>query len=139
MSQHIQIGSNIESSPPERVRATPVRPAVWMTSVLAWATVVATFLNVPTWVAIFLCSLTGLSFLSYLVPYIYLMINDRDTLRREKFHLKGPSAKQLISVDTSQQLVSVDTASEKLITDAGGPVAIETQPLDRKKVGDGQP
>ena len=125
MSQHKQIGSNMESSPLERTRATPVRPAVWMTSVLAWATMIGLFLHVPTWSGIFLCSLTGLSFLSFLVPYIYLMINDRDALRGERFHVKGPSAKQLRSVET---------ANEKLIADHGKPVAIETQPLERKQV-----
>jgi len=65
----------------------------------------------------------SISFLSYLVPYIYLMIHDRDALRRERFHVKGPSAKQLGSVDTS---------SEKLIADPGGLVAIETQPLEKE-------
>jgi len=124
MSQHKQIGSNIESSPLEKSRATPVRPAVWMTSVLVWATVIALFLHVPTWAGIFLCSLTGTSFLSFLIPYIYLMINDRDALRRERFHVKGSSAKQLGSVDTT---------NEKLIADAGGPIGIETQPLEKKQ------
>src|SRR5882757_5601665 len=103
MPQHKQIGSDMESSPPERSRATPVRPAIWMTSVLAWATVIALFLRVPTWAGIFLCSLTGLSFLSFLVPYIHLMIHDREALRRERFHVKGPSAKQLGSVDTANE------------------------------------
>lgn len=66
-----------------------------MTSVLVWATVVGTFLNVPVWVGVFLVGLTGLSFLAFLVPYIYLMIYDREALRREKLVLKDPSTKQL--------------------------------------------
>ena len=61
-----------ESGTLERVRATPLKPAVWMTGVLVWATVVGLFLRVPTWGAVFLCSLTGISFLFYLVSYIYL-------------------------------------------------------------------
>jgi hypothetical protein len=94
-----------------------------MTSVLAWATVIGLFLKVPTWAGIFLCSLTGLSFLSFLVPYVYLMVRDREALRRERFSLKGPSAKQL---------GPVDTANEMLIADPGGLVPRETQPLERK-------
>ena len=69
----------------ERQRATPLKPAVWMTSVLVWATVVGLFLRVPTWAGVFLCCLTGVSFLFYLVSYIYLMAADRDTLRSEQY------------------------------------------------------
>lgn len=124
MLQNKQIsGSNTESSQSERSRATPVLPAVWITSVLVWATVVATFLKVPAWVEVFLCSLTGLSFLSYLVPYTYLMINDRDALRRERFQIKGSATKQL---------VSVDTVNEKLITEPKEFAAREAQLLERK-------
>jgi hypothetical protein len=69
----------------ERQRATPLKPAVWMTGVLVWATVVGLFLHVPTWGGVFLCCLTGVSFLFYLVSYIYLMVVDRDTLRSERY------------------------------------------------------
>ena len=74
-----------ESGLVERVRATPLKPAVWMTGVLVWATVVGLVLQVPTWAAVFLCCLTGISFLFYLVSYIYLMVVDRDTLRSERY------------------------------------------------------
>jgi hypothetical protein len=74
-----------ESGLVERQRATPLKPAVWMTSVLVWATVVGLMLRVPTWAGVFLCCLTGVSFLFYLVSYIYLMVADRDTLRSERY------------------------------------------------------
>ena len=69
----------------ERVRATPVRPVVWMTSVLAWATVVALIGRVPAWASIFLCGVTGASFLLFLVAYIYLFATDREMLRAERY------------------------------------------------------
>ena len=74
-----------ESGLVERQRATPLKPAVWMTGVLTWATVVGLFLRVPTWGGVFLCLLTGVSFLFYLVSYIYLMVKDRDALRSERY------------------------------------------------------
>ena len=74
-----------ESGLAERQRATPLKPAVWMTSVLVWATVVGLTLRVPAWAGVFLCCLTGVSFLFYLVSYIYLMVADRDTLRSEQY------------------------------------------------------
>jgi len=74
-----------ESGLVERQRATPLKPAVWMTGVLVWATVVGLILRVPTWAGVFLCCLTGVSFLFYLVSYIYLMVVDRDTLRSERY------------------------------------------------------
>ena len=74
-----------ESGPVERQRATPLKPAIWMTGVLVWATVVGLFLRVPTWGGVFLCSMTGISFLFYLVSYIYLMLTDPDTLRSERY------------------------------------------------------
>src|SRR6476646_6858551 len=69
----------------ERVRATPLLPVVWMTSVLAWATVIALILRVPTWAGIFLCGVTGVSFLLFLVAYIYLFASDREMLRAERY------------------------------------------------------
>ena len=89
------------SSMPERAeerkygRATPLRPAVWMTGVLVWATVIAMFLRVPLWGSVFLCVLTSTSFLFYLVSYIYLMATDREVLRAERYRErsgKGPPA-----------------------------------------------
>ena len=71
----------------DRRLSTPVRPAVWMTSVLAWATVVGLFLRIPDWAGIFLCAITGLSFLSYLIPYLYLLVNDRESLRQDRLFL----------------------------------------------------
>ena len=62
----------------EGYRSTPLRPAVWMTGVLVWATVVALILRVPTWASIFLCTLTGVSFLWFLVGYVYLFASDRE-------------------------------------------------------------
>src|SRR4030095_8194733 len=69
----------------ERVRATPVRPAVWMTSVLVWATVVGLIGRIPTWASVFLCVVTGISFLWFLVTYIYLFVKDPDVLRAERY------------------------------------------------------
>jgi hypothetical protein len=77
---------------PLATKNTPLRPAIWMTGVLVWANVIALIFRVPTWGAVFLCGLTGVSFLSYLVSYVYLMINDRDSLRREKFAARGTVA-----------------------------------------------
>jgi hypothetical protein len=69
----------------ERIRATPVRPAVWMTSVLVWATVVGLIGRIPTWASVFLCVVTGISFLWFLVTYIYLFVKDPDVLRAERY------------------------------------------------------
>ena len=83
-----------ESGLAERQRATPLKPAVWMTSVLVWATVVGLFLRVPTWSGVFLCCLTGVSFLFYLVSYIYLMVADPGALRSERYREPRVSRKR---------------------------------------------
>src|SRR5262249_371823 len=62
----------------------------WMTSVLVWATVVGLMLRVPTWAGIFLCTLTGISFLWFLVCYVYLFARNREPLRAERW--RGRSA-----------------------------------------------
>jgi hypothetical protein len=72
----------------ERARSTPLRPAIWMTSVLVWATVVALFLRVPSWAGVFLCTLTGASFVLFLVGYVYLFATDREALRAERYRAR---------------------------------------------------
>lgn len=89
MSVHEEIKPRAESAVMEQSRATPLLPSFFMTAVLVFATVTALFLRVPTWAGIFLCSLTGLSFLFYLVSYIYLMLYDREALRRERLRVVG--------------------------------------------------
>ncbi len=74
-----------QTSDVERARSTPLLPVVWMTGVLVWATVVALFLRVPTWAGVFLCTATGISFLVFLLGYLYLFMNDRDALRAERW------------------------------------------------------
>ena len=89
----------------ERTRATPLRPAVWMTSVLVWATVVALILRVPTWASLFLCTLTGVSFLWFLVGYVYLFASDREALRAERWRARPARTP---SHDESPQQLSKD-------------------------------
>jgi len=106
MSEPRQVESNTESAIVKATRSTPLRPAVWMTSVLVWATVVALFLHVPTWAEIFLCVMTGLSFLSFLIPYIGLMIYNREILLREQVHVIGqPSLKRELLEPVGQKLI----------------------------------
>jgi hypothetical protein len=89
MSRTNSIEGVSETGAVERYRATPLRPAIWMTSVLVWATVVALILRVPTWASVFLCALTGTSFTFYLVSYIYLMARDREVLRAERYRVRA--------------------------------------------------
>ena len=83
-----QIELPIDSAVEKRSRSTPLKPAIWMTGVLVWATVIAFLFHVPTWAGIFLCLLTGLSFLLYLGSYIFLMATDREALRAERYSVK---------------------------------------------------
>jgi hypothetical protein len=82
--------------------------------------VVGLFLNVPTWAGIFLCGLTGLSFLVYLFSYGYLLLYYREALRRERLRVKGRQ------VQERGWLVS---ASSGLTDDQSQLVARETRPL----------
>ena len=83
-----------ESGLGETQRSTPLKPAIWMTGVLVWATVVGLFLRVPTWGGVFLCCMTGISFLFYLVSYIYLMVADPGALRSERYREPRVSRKR---------------------------------------------
>jgi len=62
-------------------KSTPLRPAIIMTTVLVWALVVALIVRVPAWASVFLATLTGASFLAFLVGYMYLFVRDRESLR----------------------------------------------------------
>ena len=107
-----------ESGLVERQRATPLKPAIWMTSVLVWATVVGLFLRVPTWAGVFLCCMTGASFLFYLVSYIYLMVADPDTLRSERYRgplvsrKRGLERSHVGTVEGSSGTAILETASQ---------------------------
>lgn len=114
MSENEEKNPNTGFAIMEKSRATPVRPAIWMTGVLVWATVIALVLRVPTWAGIFLCVLTGVSFLLYLVFYIYLMFYDREALRRERLQVKDRQSGSL--VPTSVGLIGDQTQSAMLET-----------------------
>src|SRR6266850_6478781 len=107
--------------PLQYTRNTPLRPTIWMTGVLVWATVIAFLFHVPVWAGIFLCSLTGLSFLLYLVSYIYLMATDRDALRRERYSVKELPGRELVLPKDAGQ----DPAS-------GQQLGLATQPLSHE-------
>jgi len=92
MATHDELEPVVQAGDVERVRATPLLPAVWMTSVLVWATVIGLIGRVATWASVFLCVVTGISFLWFLVTYIYLFVNDRDMLRAERY--RGPKRRR---------------------------------------------
>lgn len=85
MATHNENDRAARASDGERARSTPLRPAVWMTGVLVWATVIGLFLRVPSWAGVFLCALTGISFLWFLIAYVYLFATDREELRAERY------------------------------------------------------
>ena len=101
----------------ERSRATPLKPTVWMTGVLVWATVVGLFLRIPAWAGIFLCVLTGFSFLLYIGSYIYLMATDRESLRAERYSMKLPPP--------SQRNMQMQIHRESLEADQDSPAHLE--------------
>jgi uncharacterized membrane protein len=109
MSDSEQIEPPIYSASEMRSRSTPLKPAIWMTGVLVWATVIALFFHVPTWAGIFLCFLTGLSFLLYLGSYIFLMATDREALRAERYSVKRlPSTQRGLQVRIPSELLEGD-------------------------------
>lgn len=109
MPDREQIDLPIDAASAERSRYTPLRPAIWMTGVLVWATVIALFFRVPTWAGIFLCLLTGLSFLLYLGSYIFLMATDREALRAERYSVKRlPSSQRGLQVQVPRELLERD-------------------------------
>ena len=109
MPDHEQIELPADSASAERRRSTPLRPAIWMTGVLVWATVIAFLFQVPTWAGIFLCLLTGLSFLLYLGSYIFLMATDREALRAERYAVKRlPSRQRGLQVQIPRELLEDD-------------------------------
>ena len=104
-----QIEPASESGWEKRSRSTPLKPAIWMTGVLVWATVIASLFHVPTWVGIFLCLLTGLSFLLYLGSYIFLMVMDREALRAERYSVKRlPSSQRGLQERIPSELLEAD-------------------------------
>ena len=104
-----QIEGPVDSASEKHYRSTPLRPAVWMTGVLVWATVIAFLFRVPTWAGIFLCSLTGLSFLLYWGSYIFLMATDREALRAERYSVKRlPSSQRSLQVQIPSELLEGD-------------------------------
>lgn len=104
-----QIERPVDSASEKRYRSTPLRPAIWMTGVLVWATVIAFLFRVPTWAGIFLCILTGLSFLLYLGSYIFLMATDREALRAERYSVKRlPSSQRGLQVQIPSELLEGD-------------------------------
>ena len=83
-----------------------------MTGVLVWSTVIGLFLRVPTWAGIFLCSLTGASFLFYVALYRYLLVHDPQSLRREHIEAKGEHALDSGSMSVDPRIV---TRSEHVV------------------------
>lgn len=104
-----QIELMIDSATEKRSRSTPLKPTIWMTGVLVWATVIALFLHVPAWAGVFLCLLTGLSFLLYLGSYIFLMTMDREALRAERYSVKRlPSNQKSLRAQIPSELLEED-------------------------------
>jgi len=104
-----QIELPTDSGSENRSRSTPLKPAIWMTGVLVWATVIAFIFRVPTWEGIFLCLLTGLSFLLYLGSYLFLMATDREALRAERYWVKRlPSSQRGLQVQIPSDLLEGD-------------------------------
>jgi hypothetical protein len=64
-----------------------------MTTVLVWALVIALIVRAPAWASVFLTILTGASFLSFLVGYIYLFVRDRESLRTGRARRAALTAK----------------------------------------------
>jgi len=113
----------------ERYRATPLRPAVFMTSVLVWATVVALICRVPTWAGVFLSSVTAISFLWFLVGYVYLFVNNPEMLRAERY--RGRKRGRLAGEVESKQTQELSDYPQRHI-EPGNPGSVVVRADDGK-------
>ena len=73
-------------------RSTPLKPAIWMTGVLVWATVVGLFLRIPNWAGGILIGMSAASFAFYLAAYVHLLRNDPEALRHERLESEDAPA-----------------------------------------------
>ena len=64
------------------------------------AFLIALFLKVSLWPLVFLAVLSGINFLTFLFSYLFLLFNDRDALRSERFTLSKMAIEKTLTGDS---------------------------------------
>jgi hypothetical protein len=69
-------------------RSTILKPLGVALSMLLSATILAFYLKLPSILGVVFSAFTGITLTLYLVTYVYCLINDRESLRSEKYSIQ---------------------------------------------------
>lgn len=89
-------------------RSTAMNPLGWALTINSAAIIGAGVEQLPAWVMILLGVGEGLTLVSYLAAYFFLLVRDRDALRSEKFQLSKMAIERSITGDNLTGFIEPD-------------------------------
>jgi hypothetical protein len=81
------IRSLLQQATAQGSRSTALNPLGWALAIILSALLGSVFDHPPGWLAPSLAAGAGLVVVAYIVAYFFLLMNDRDALRSERFQL----------------------------------------------------
>jgi len=96
-------------------RSTALKPAGWMTGILASASIGSAYSGAPSWLTAVFGVSSALSVLLYLFAYIFLLFKDRDALRSERYSIQKLAIEKGIVGDSSSGIIDLDATGPKAL------------------------
>lgn len=111
MTNFIQIVASLREQMNATLSRTDVlRSLIWPMSVLMTATIGLVFANAPGWLLIVFAAMLVANTLLYGCSFVFCLINDRDSLRSEKYSLQKMAIEHGLYGDSRIGLIETDKA-----------------------------
>src|SRR2546428_4926911 len=72
----------------EGSRSTALKPLGWLLAMLLPSTLFSAWQKSPSWLTVFLATVSVVVFAVYIGAFLYLLVHDRDALRSETYSLR---------------------------------------------------
>ena len=107
-------------------RSTALKPVGWMTGVLTSSSIGSAYFGAPSWLTMVFAVSSALSVALYVFAYLYLLFNDRDSLRSERYSLQKLAIEKGIVGDSSSGVIVIEIqVVPKALTTSASPEAEE--------------
>jgi hypothetical protein len=103
-----QAFTSLLSQQTSATRSTALTPLAWLLGILLSGDCLLVRLGAPTWLVVLVSVLTTACIPAYLYAYFYLLTNDRDALRSERFSLGKIAIEKGIVGDDLTGVLEID-------------------------------
>jgi hypothetical protein len=122
------VRSLLQQASAQGSRSTAINPITWAFATVLSAVLGSIAVHAPASITIALSVFAGVLLVTFIFAYVYLLINDRDALRSERFTLSKMAIERSLTGDSLKGFVKAEVQNDNALDAGAEPTAGQQSP-----------